>query len=103
MRARYEALLTAEKEAVAELLAKLEEPGGAFSDNLMLHRMMLPPSHGTGAAGRVDLKPRRTRGSVSASIQLPATLLEETHDYMFTSAHVAHDTGCFSFPASLAR
>ena len=44
-----------------------------------------------------------TGGAVSTSIHLPATLLRETHDFMFLSAHVPSGTGCFFFPASLAR
>ena len=94
-------------EAVTALLAKLLEAGEAVPDDVMLHRMMVLPSHGTGAAGRVDLKVnaagRITGGSLSTSIQLPVSLHEEVQEFMFASAHVARDTGCFSFPVSLAR
>lgn len=44
-----------------------------------------------------------TGGAVSTSIHLPTTLLRETHDFMFLSAPASSGTGCFFFPASLAR
>ena len=104
VRSSFEALPLSDKEAVAVLLSKLE--AAVIPDDFALHRMMVPPSHGTGAI-RVDLTVNHTGkvtgGAVSSCILLPIALLKETHDYMFLSAKVPAGTGCFSFSVSLAR
>lgn len=106
LRSSFAALSVADKEAVAGLLFKLEAAAGVVPDDFVLHRMMEPPSYGTGVT-RVDLKVnpagKVTGGAVSTSIHLPTTLLRETHDFMFLSARAPSGTGCYFFPASLAR
>jgi hypothetical protein len=106
VRSSFAILPAANMEAVADLLLKLKAAAGVVPGDFLLHRMMMPPSSGTGEK-RVDLTVNPagevTGGAVSTSIHLPTTLLRETHDFMFLSAHAPSGTGCFFFPASLAR